>query len=48
MFLFPGADHLQHVEANQQSSDPQARRIVPDYYVDSFAKLGEYIADLWH
>jgi len=45
LFSLSGVDDLQHVEANQQSEDANTRHIVPDYYVESFAKLGEHLAD---
>ena len=41
-----GADGLQQVEDRQHSDDPVQRRIVPDYYIDSFAHFGQLISDL--
>lgn len=44
--IFSGVDGLQQVEEHQNSDDSHTRTIVPDYYVDSFAHFGQFIADL--
>ncbi|XP_052242673.1 glycerol-3-phosphate phosphatase-like isoform X2 [Dreissena polymorpha] len=43
MLVLTGVDDLRRVEENQNSDDPHCRQVVPDYYIDSFATLGEYI-----
>ncbi|XP_053385272.1 glycerol-3-phosphate phosphatase-like isoform X2 [Mercenaria mercenaria] len=46
VLVLTGADGLQQVEERQHSDDPVKRKVVPDYYIDSFGHFGQLIGDL--